>query len=254
MIQLIASDIDGTLLQNGEKRISERFFRAANRLMERGVAVCAASGRQYQSLRALFAPVADRMYFICENGAVVYGPGQQLLSKTVIDRELSLALCRDILAVPECELLISGTNISYLCPKSDSYVDLVRDFLGNVYQLIPNPEAVPEEIVKISAYYLQGAAKAEAILKPRWQNDFQVAVAGPAWLDFTQSDKATGIRAICQALQIPREQTMAFGDNYNDIPMLNAVGHPYIMASAVPDLRSRFSASCIRVEDVLERI
>ena len=44
MIKLIASDIDGTLLQNGETEISPRFFREAERLMKQGVAVCAASG------------------------------------------------------------------------------------------------------------------------------------------------------------------------------------------------------------------
>ena len=100
MIKLIASDMDGTLLQNGETAISQRFFTQARRLMEQGVAVCAASGRQYSSLRSLFAPVAEGMYFLCENGAVVYGPGTpgKLLSKTVIDRQVSLELCRDILA------------------------------------------------------------------------------------------------------------------------------------------------------------
>ena len=50
MIKLIASDIDGTLLQDGETAISQRFFTQARRLMEQGVAVCAASGRQYTSL------------------------------------------------------------------------------------------------------------------------------------------------------------------------------------------------------------
>ena len=71
MIKLIASDIDGTLLQNGETAISERFFAQARRLMAQGVAVCAARGRQYSSLRRLFAPVAEELYYICENGAVV---------------------------------------------------------------------------------------------------------------------------------------------------------------------------------------
>lgn len=36
MIKLIASDIDGTLLQNGETEISPRFFREAERLMKQG--------------------------------------------------------------------------------------------------------------------------------------------------------------------------------------------------------------------------
>lgn len=256
MISLIASDIDGTLLQNGEKEISDRFFRQAARLMDSGVAVCAASGRQYQSLRRLFAPEADRMYFLCENGAVVFGPGNppELISRTVIDREIALRLCHDILDYPGCELLISGTNTSYLCPKTQEYVTLIRDFVGNNVAILPNPEAMPEEFVKISAYYLPGAAQIEPILKPRWQNTFSIAIAGQPWLDFTLANKGTGIRALCAHLGITAEDAMAFGDNYNDIPMLDAVGHPFLMQSAAEPLRQKYPDQCRRVEDIMEML
>lgn len=256
MIQLIACDIDGTLLQNGETRISQRFFAAANRLLDQGIAVCAASGRQYKSLRQLFAPLADRMHFLCENGAVVFGPGASasLLSKTVIDRETSLRLCREILAVPDCELLISGTNMSYLCPKTPEYARMIEYFVGNNVTILPNPEAMPEEFVKISAYYRPGAAMLEPMMRPRWESSFQVAIAGECWLDFTVADKGTGIRALCKALDIQPEEVMVFGDNYNDVPMLDIVGHPYLMASAAEPLRQRYRNQCRRVEDVLEQL
>lgn len=254
MIQLIASDIDGTLLQNGEREISGRFFAAAERLMDAGIALCAASGRQYTSLRSLFAPAAERMYFLCENGAVVYGPGQTLLSRTVIDREPALQLCREILEIPDCELLMSGTNMSYLCPKSRDYEDHIRYFVGNNVTILPSPEEMPEEFVKISAYYRPGAHCIEPILEPRWRDRFQVAVAGQMWLDFTLADKSTGIHALCRALKIDAQNAMAFGDNYNDIPMLNAVGHPYLMETAAQPLREQYPTQCRRVEDVLEAL
>lgn len=256
MIKLIASDIDGTLLQNGETQISPRFFREARRLMEGGIALCAASGRQYKSLRGLFAPIAEGMYFVCENGAVVYGPGEppELLSKTVIDRELSLALCQDILQIPGCELLISGANMSYLCPKTREYLDHIRYFVGNNVTVLDTPEDMPEEFVKISGYYIPGAEVLAPMLEPKWREKLQVAIAGKCWLDFTLADKATGIRALYRRLGITPEQTIAFGDNFNDIPMLDAVGHPYLMRSAVPALGSRYPAQCSRPEDVLETL
>ena len=254
MIKLIASDIDGTLLQNGETAISQRFFVQARRLMAQGIALCAASGRQYTSLKKLFAPVAEGMYFLCENGAVVYGPGERLLSKTVIGRELSLALCRDILAIPDCEVLISGTNMSYLCPKSEDYIDHIRYFVGNNTTILPSPQDMPEDFVKISAYYRPGATAIEPMLSPKWRDTLRVAVAGACWLDFTLADKATGIRALCRSLGIGTEDVMAFGDNYNDTPMLDAVGHPYLMSSAAEPLRQRYITQCPRPEDVLETL
>lgn len=254
MIKLIASDIDGTLLQNGETAVSERFFSEARRLMNRGIAFCAASGRQYSSLCKLFAPVAEKLYFLCENGAVVYGPGMELLSKTVIGRDTALELCRDILDVPDCEILISGTNMSYLYPKAEVYIDHIRYFVGNNTTILESPEDMPEDFVKISAYYRPGATKVEPLLRPKWEDRFQVAVAGECWLDFTLADKATGIRALCRHLGIDAGDVMAFGDNYNDIPMLNAVGHPYLMKSAAPELRKKYPMQCTRPEDILEML
>ena len=254
MIKLIASDIDGTLLQNGETEISPRFFDAARQLLDSGVAVCAASGRQYKSLLRLFAPLAERMHFICENGAVVYAPGGQLLSKTVIDRTVSLTLCRDILAVPGCELLISGANMSYLCPKTPEYADHIRYFVGNNVTLLPAPEDMPEDFVKISAYYLPGAERIDAMLRPKWERAFQVAIAGKCWLDFTLADKATGMNTLYRALHITPEEAVAFGDNYNDIPLLDSVAHPYLMCSAAQPLRRRYPTQCPRPEDILEQM
>ena len=256
MIKLVASDIDGTLLQNGETAISQRFFTQARRLMEQGVAVCAASGRQYSSLRSLFAPVAEGMYFLCENGAVVYGPGTpgKLLSKTVIDRQVSLELCRDILEIPNCEVLISGTNMSYLCPKAADYIDHIRFFVGNNTTILPSPQKMPEDFVKISAYCHSGVAEIAPLLFPKWGSRFRAAIAGACWLDFTLADKATGIRALCGELGIGTEEVMAFGDNYNDVPMLDAVGYPYLVSSAAEPLRQRYKTQCTRPEDILETL
>ena len=71
-IRLICSDIDGTLLQYGKKKLEDEIFEQIRELHRRGILFCPASGRQYTSLRKLFAPVADCCVFLCENGGVIY--------------------------------------------------------------------------------------------------------------------------------------------------------------------------------------
>ena len=117
-----------------------------------------------------------------------------------------------------------------------------------------SPEQISEEFVKISAYCRFGTGAIEPVLAPKWRSSFQVAVAGKCWLDFTLSDKGTGIRALCRALNIDAGDVMAFGDNYNDVPMLDMVGRPYLMASAAEELRQRYKIQCARPEDVLETL
>ena len=94
-------------------------------------------------------------------------------------------------------------------------------------------------------------AAVEPLLAPRWRTQFRVAVAGQARLDFTLADKGTGIRQLCAALDVPQSDVMAFGDNYNDLPMLEAVGHPILMEGALAELLSRFSNRCSRAEHIL---
>ena len=215
MLRLIASDIDGTLLQNGAKVLPTELFDEICRLKRQGILFCPASGRQYHSLRQLFAPVADRIPFICENGAVVFGPGDPgpALVKTVMDRRLAVELCRGIMALPEVEVLISGANTSYLCPKRESFVSEVRDGLGNSAVVVERPEDVPEDIIKVSAYC-----------------------------------------QLCKALGIGFDEVMAFGDSYNDLPMLQKVGQPYLVTSAAPELQARVAGSCKAVLDILRTL
>ena len=47
---------------------------------------------------------------------------------------------------------------------------------------------------------------------------------------------------------------MAFGDNYNDVSMLDIVGHPYIMDGAAGPLREKYPQHTPRPEDVLRSL
>ena len=253
MIRLIASDIDGTLLRDGAVHIAPALFNQIHRLRERGVLFCPASGRQYSSLRRLFAPVADELSYLCENGSVVWGPGSPgpVLSKTAMDRGEALKLCGEILAKPHCEVLTSGVNTSYLCPKQGDIVTLILDFVGNNVVILRRPEEVPEEIVKVSAFCRTGAADMAPILSQGWEV-FHPSIAGDRWLDFMLADKGAGLRSLCQVLGVDLSEVMAFGDNDNDLPMLELAGRPYVMEKASPKLKERFSCRCASVESVLE--
>ena len=76
-------------------------------------------------------------------------------------------------------------------------------------------------------------------------------MAGPYWIDTTSANKGIGVQSLCRVLGIAPAEVMAFGDNYNDITMLDAVGTHYIMDSAAAPLRARYPLHTPRPEDVL---
>ena len=256
MIKLIACDIDGTLLHNGAQEIDPVIFREIRRLRKKGILFCPASGRQYASLRRLFAPVAEELLFLCENGALLFGPGEPgpLLAKTTVRPDLAKALWEDIRQQENCEVMASGEDMSYVCPADGGRVGPAVRAIGNHCTEVDRWEDIPEDLVKLSAYCIPDTHIAAAELIPRWEKQFSAAVAGEQWVDFNVADKGTGIDLLCRTLGISPEEVMAFGDNYNDIPMLTAVGVPYLMENAVAELKERFPRRCRRVEDVLAEL
>lgn len=252
MIRLVTCDIDGTLLHDGAWEPDPAIFTLIRQLKAHNIAFAAASGRQHYRLRKMFECVATDIFFICENGAVVFD-GDTMLSQTLLDPQKARTLIDEILAHPECEVLISGAKNCYLIPKTDDYVHLIRDLVGYRTIIVSSVDEIPEDIIKVSAYRQQGAEILSPLFTPRWEHDFNIAIAGFEWLDFTLSDKGTGLDDICNATGIDPQDVMSFGDNYNDLPLLEKVGHPYIMENAVPALRERFKNHCYRVEHTLTR-
>ena len=251
-IKMICSDLDGTLLQYGKLTLDNEIFDLICALTARGVLFCPASGRQYASLRRLFAPVADCCAFLCENGGVLYRGGQ-VLAKTPMPRPLAEQIAWDLWQRSDGrgEVMLSGENMAYLMDRGLGMLDRVRQ-IGNRYTFIRSPAEVPEDIVKVSVYLCDGVAAFADRFVPRWA-EANAAVAGPYWIDTMVASKGTGVRALCAALDIAPGEVMAFGDNFNDTPMLDAVGVPYIMDAAAPALRARYPRHTPRPETVLRR-
>lgn len=85
MIKLIASDMDGTLL-NDRKELPGDFFEVFDELERRGIKFTVASGRSFDAVAHLFPEeYRTRLDFICDNGANVIHEGKQV-SVTPLDR------------------------------------------------------------------------------------------------------------------------------------------------------------------------
>ena len=255
MIRLIACDVDGTLIPQCSDVMDIEMYDVIRRLKKKGIIFCAASGRQHASLLRLFAPVADDIYFICENGAVVYGPGENapLLGQTVMDRESCLRLANEIINFPQCEYLISGAKACYISPKRESYISLIRDQLHNVTEIVPAPEDIPEDILKVTAYCPIDIDNVFKLLSTEWSH-LNPCYGGPEWIDMMLANKGAGLKQLCDAIGVDTKDVMAFGDNSNDLPMLETAGHSYIMEWANPDLLETIPNHCSSVKKYLSKL
>ncbi len=67
-----------------------------------------------------------------------------------------------------------------------------------------------------------------------------VTVSHPEFLEFLAPgvSKGAAVRWLARRLGIPLEQTMAIGDQFNDLEMIEAVGHGVAMPSAPPEVQA----------------
>lgn len=61
--------------------------------------------------------------------------------------------------------------------------------------------------------------------------------------------KSTAVKTLCELWNIPLEDTIAFGDNYNDLEMLETVAQPFLMANAPDDMKKRFPLTASNNDD-----
>lgn len=255
MLKLIASDIDGTLLQNGEKELSGQAVNQVKQLKEMGILFAAASGRQYATLRRLFEPVKDDIAYICENGAMVMYNGK-ILHKDVFDRVLAEEMMHSILNREDMEIIVSGEKSYYIQPKRKSFAEyMLQSVKGNV-TVVDNILEVQEDILKISMYRESGLEETLPYWKKLFGDKATVVTSGHAWLDMMpmSADKGKGIRVLQKHFLISADDCVAFGDNLNDLEMLQEVTYSFAMSNAKEKVREIAKYETERVETVLEKI
>lgn len=256
MIKLIATDLDGTLLQNGAQDASERILNQINRLHKQGIIFVAASGRQYPNLYHLFRETSKNIAFICENGALVIYK-DTVIAKSKINKTISFALIDDIYQQENCEVLVSGQNTSYIKPKEETYTNHMVNIVKNTVEIVNDFKEIKEDIIKISVYKKNGIMEdLVSYFINKWQNNFTCTVSGHAWLDFVNSsvNKGRALKILLDHFNIPASQTMAFGDNYNDLEMLSLVKYGYVMENSNEKIKSMYQYHSVLVEDTIDEI
>lgn len=263
MVKLILSDLDGTLLPYGRNEMTDRLLGQIMRLKEKGIIFCPASGRTLHSFQKLFKDKFKECFFISENGSVVFDGQGNLLGKTAMPKDVALKLAHDFWDETDGlgEVLISGERTSYLLCRETTIEQRNGNYTmeerltsnGNNCVKINKPEDVEEDIIKVSVFVAAGITPYVERFAHRY-GDIEPAVAGPYWLDTTLADKATGVEVLSKYLGISTDEMVAFGDNYNDVAMLDAVGTPFIMSTAAQELLDRYPNHTDNPEDIIEEI
>ncbi len=240
MIRLIASDLDGTLLDPAGN-LPAGTFTAIEKLHKQGVLFCAASGRQLTALTSMFAPVADKILFMAENGAILSYRGEILRSVTIPPGDTIHAL-ECVAAIPHTLPLLCTPNCAYYDETGQGeFLPLVQaSYISNARRPL-HEVAEAERVCKIAVYDELGPENNAMLTLPQALPGLRVIQSGETWLDISvaEANKGNAMRFLRERFSLAREECAAFGDHMNDYEMLLECGHPYVTGNAYPPLKRR---------------
>lgn len=254
MIKLIVTDIDGTLLPDGGHDLNPELFDVIGKLRDRGVQFAAASGRQWASIDTIFAPIKERIFYLSDNGAYVGCAARSLFVNT-IDRELAMDLVRDIRA-EGLEVLVGGPDLVYLESKDEEFCDwLINGYKFRVKR-VEDVTRIDDEIIKVTAYRKTDVETATRGLREKYGDRLKMAISGDMWMDCMTPgvNKGQAVKLLQDSLGIRPEETIAFGDQLNDLEMLGQAYYSFAVANARPEVKAvaRFEADANTRDGVLK--
>ena len=182
-----------------------------------------------------------------DGGSLVFYRGECIYSKT-LPKVLCRELIEDARQIPQCDIMVCGLKRAYaFSADSEMYRWMVNGYGYDIQAVGDLTKNVPDEIVKISLYHHNMVEKlTDPWFRPRWENRVRLNLAGIQWLDCVpvSSGKGTALEFLQQSLSIGRGETMAFGDNQNDMDMLRCAGTSFAVANAREELKKMAMGIC----------
>jgi Cof subfamily protein (haloacid dehalogenase superfamily) len=237
-VRLVASDMDGTLL-NTKHELSPDFFTIFDRLRSKGILFSAASGRQYHNLYTCFPGIQDDIIFIAENGSYVMHQGKELHVQPM-GRDLTRDLLRRTKKLPNALTILCGKNSAYIDNNDPAFVERLSMYYER-YTLVDDLLNVDDdEFLKIAICDLAGTEQNTYPHFAEFKDELQVKVSGSVWLDLShrEAHKGKALDVVQKKFGVTPEHTMVFGDYLNDLEMMHEARFSFAMENAHPEVKN----------------
>ncbi|MDR7071213.1 Cof-type HAD-IIB family hydrolase [Fictibacillus barbaricus] len=261
MKKLIAIDMDGTLV-NKQLKVTKENSRVITQAVKEGHHVVIATGRSYDEARHSLEDADLHLPLICVNGAEIRAENWEILSsvplkssqydevKSILDgediyyelytsrgtftdnREKAYEVMKDIVLTSNPEATDDDVEKAALRRFRLGLVSVVGDFTKLLEQ-----EGM--EVYKFLAFSSETAKLQRAFKRLKGLDELAVSSSADNNLEITnfEAQKGIALKRYAELQEIPLENTMAVGDNYNDVSMLEIAGFPVAMGNAVEEIK-----------------
>lgn len=264
--------MDGTLL-NSKQEVSEKNLEAIQKALNSGVEVVIATGRSYEEAMSVLQESGLQLPIICANGAEIRTKEGEVVKAHPLDHKIAKQAA-DVLNQVGIYYEIYTSEGTYTVDY-DKGVEIIIDIFTTANPELSR-ELVEEEaqhrydkglihmvdsyepilngektIYKLLVFHKDHSFLDEVEEKLKQIDNLEVTSSAFGNLELmnTQAQKGIALAEFVEEKGIALQDTMAVGDNYNDLSMFRVVGRSVAMGNANDDIKERCTHVTLRNDE-----
>lgn len=250
-IKLIMTDIDGTILPYGQKRVSARCAAAFSAAADAGIHIGPASGRFYDMVARFFGDDARCCQTcIASNGAEIVLDGQ-MLRKDLIDSDALQHAVSVVAKIPHAGIIYYKDGGLFLPVGAREDLAVSFKHYADICQPVDSVAAGGAE--KANAFIVGDMDETHAFVETLQREvpelDFDVPQAMYANIMGKGVNKGSALRWLMDYLGLAPDEAVVFGDGGNDIALFEAVEHSVAVGGAMDEAKAAARWHIGNVED-----
>jgi Cof subfamily protein (haloacid dehalogenase superfamily) len=241
--KLLAIDLDKTLLDNNHK-LSKRNYDALKKCKDMGIYVILASGREVETIDRYSDKLGIYDPIIACVGAIVCGEKRDGKREVLYHKPIPPGLVDSVMEFTQemgwCLTVHYPDKI--LALTRNKYTDIYANqtgatftFVEDFYKMISGTQ--PTKLIIVVDADIRENVYQQFLEK--WGKKANITRTNPEYVEVNAKgvDKGVALIELCKILDVPISQTMAFGDNYSDLPMLEIAGGKVLMDNASDEIK-----------------
>ncbi|MFJ7744654.1 HAD family hydrolase [Peribacillus sp. NPDC097295] len=239
MIKLVLTDMDGTFLNNSGDFNRELYQSVKKIMKDKGVVCAPVTGKQCERVEELFGEDADDLWILGDSATRIKH-NKEFIYESLLSNNLGLEIIQFLEKISPEHTIIACTKDGAVIKDnlSSEEANIVRRSYAKVKQVSTFDE-MTEDFIKITVHDpMLRCIETREKLAPFFQSAYIVA-SEMAWIDITNANvhKGTTVKHLQSLLNITPEETMVFGDSYNDIELMACGIYNFAVRNAVKEVK-----------------